>query len=230
MSVHARSSKSLERPTLTPAQLAQKKRRMEKNAMNELSLELFNHYNYRNQDTIIKLVKLNLEKVRKRIVQASHVPADYGTIKVKKEMPIFKSNALLAIPSIVLHPSLDEIQNQLNRAIQTIINVSKSVTQWTKSQKLIQKRHSLMITSRRTLEDENEVGLISGKNYLKAVLEHKDVAKLSAVLATSITSIKKKVTEGTNAFDKYSFIWEKNRETDLKEFLTNNPHVSKLNY
>ena len=71
-----RSSKSLQ------TQLTTRKRRTKKNLMNELSLELFNHYNNRNQETLIKLIKANLERIRKRITP--YVPISYSFNEVKK--------------------------------------------------------------------------------------------------------------------------------------------------
>ncbi len=144
-------------------------------------------------------------------------------------MPIFKSYALLAIPTIRLHPNLDDIQINLNKAVQSIINVSKRVRQWTKNQALLLKRKNSVFQGRRSVfEDEPEANLAANKNYLKAVLENKDVAKLSALIATSITSIKNEAASGTDTFIKYNFIWEKSRESDLKAFLATEPQVSEF--
>ena len=134
LSVHARSAKSLqERPVLTASQISAKKKRDAKKAMQELAAELFAHFNHRNQETIIKLIRNTLEKLRKRIVTASQAAVDYGITKSKQEKPVFKCFIMLAIPSITLQPSLDEIQQSLNKASQLIIQVSKSVSQWKKN-------------------------------------------------------------------------------------------------
>lgn len=220
--------------------MAQKKRRHERIAMNELALELFNHYNFRNQDTITKLVKTTLEKIRRRIVQASHVPADYGHPEraKKPEKPCFKCHALLAIPTITLSPNLDDVQSQLSRASQAIANIASKILQWTKNQKLIEKKNSFYSHRRPTLfngeesSDSNPVkpgeSNASGKSYLKAVLENKEISKLLSLIATSIASIKTEVSTGIMVFDKYNFIWEKKRETALAEFLENDPQVSEF--
>ena len=39
--------------------------------------------------------------------------------------PFFKCNAVLAIPNVVMAPALDEVQQNVNRSAQMIINVSK---------------------------------------------------------------------------------------------------------
>lgn len=225
MSVYARSIKSAQdRPPPTPIQIANKKRRHEKNMLIEQSLELFNHYNYRNQETVIKLIKLTLEKIRKRIVQASNPTANYGHIRIVKETPIFKSNALLAIPSITLQPSLDDIQTNLNRATQMIINVGKGISQWSKIKKIMLKRSNTMSLKNRIKEEETEQH--KPTTYLKAILENKEITKVSALIATCITSIKADVEHGKDTFFKYKFIWERNKESELGEFLANKPTVS----
>jgi dynein heavy chain len=66
------------------------------------------------------------------------------------------------------------------------------------------------------------------KSYLRSILDNKDIAKLLSLIATSISSIKNEVSAGVMIFEKYSFIWEKNRETALKEFLENDPQVSEF--
>ena len=227
MSVYARSIKSANQDRLPPTaiQIANKKRRHEKNLLIEQSLELFNHYNYCNQDAIIKLIKITLEKIRKKIVQASNLTANYGHIKIVKEAPVFKSNALLAIPSITLQPSLDDIQLNLNKATQMIINVGKGISQWTKNKKMMLKRSNTMLAKNRIKEEEAEQLEKKATNYLKAVLENKEVIKISALIATCITSVKAKVEHGKDTFFKYKFIWEKNKESELTEFLANKPTV-----
>ena len=108
-----------------------------------MARELFNHFNHRNMDAIIKLVKTTLEKLRKRI-WASQAVKSYlneqsmggGGLLDKKETPVFKCYAVLAIPIIVMQPSLDEVQQSLNKSVQFILNVSKQVTEWTRIKRI----------------------------------------------------------------------------------------------
>lgn len=53
--------------------------------------------------------------------------------------PFFRTNATLAIPHIIMHPALDEVQQALNRAVQNILSVSGAVAQWSKEWKKIVK-------------------------------------------------------------------------------------------
>ena len=39
-----------------------------------------------------------------------------------------------------MQPTLDEVQQMLNKAVQSVIHVSKNVTQWTKGRKTLKKK------------------------------------------------------------------------------------------
>lgn len=67
---------------LTPTQLAMKKKRESVEAMNEAAYELFSHFNHKNLDALVKLVRNTLEKLRKRIT-ASQSSLAYNE-KIKK--------------------------------------------------------------------------------------------------------------------------------------------------
>lgn len=46
--------------------------------------------------------------------------------------PIIKTSINLSIPNIVMKPSLDEVQQTLNEAVDSIVKVMKGVGQWSK--------------------------------------------------------------------------------------------------
>src|SRR5688572_25125088 len=50
----------------------------------------------------------------------------------KPECSLFRCNAVLSIPHIVMQPGLDEVQQSVNRAVQCILSVFKAVGQWGK--------------------------------------------------------------------------------------------------
>lgn len=45
-------------------------------------------------------------------------------------MPIFKVSVNLAIPNITIVPTLEEVQQALNRAVECVVSVSNGVGQW----------------------------------------------------------------------------------------------------
>ena len=66
----------------------------------------------------------------------------------------------------------------------------------------------------------------TAENYYKSVFENKDIVKLISLISTCITAIKRDVLRGTDQFAVYQFIWVKNRQTDLQEFMLTKPQVS----
>ena len=49
--------------------------------------------------------------------------------------PFFRTNAVLAIPNIIMQPTLDEVQQSLNKAAHLVLSVSKGVAQWNKERR-----------------------------------------------------------------------------------------------
>ena len=50
----------------------------------------------------------------------------------RREAPVFKIFAELAIPNVTVRPGIDEVQTYLSKAVQTIISISKTISQWDK--------------------------------------------------------------------------------------------------
>ena len=53
-----------------------------------------------------------------------------SSVVVKADVPFFRCNAILSIPNIVMSPGLDEVQMTLNRTVQMILSVFRSVSLW----------------------------------------------------------------------------------------------------
>lgn len=167
---------------------------------------------------------------------------------------MFRSFAVLAIPAIGMQPSLEEIQQYLNKAVQAIVNVSKSLTQWTKGRKLEKKKpvdpHGVKPALDATTTQNGDDSIVQNsdeshlqfadrpvspansvsnqkpqKNYFKSVSENKDISKLVSQLFTCLSSTKKDVLTALDHFKEYQFIWQKDRDDELKEFVKGRPKV-----
>ena len=55
-----------------------------------------------------------------------------GQIGARLESPLFRCEAMLSIPYVVMLPTLDDIQQAVNTGVQHILGVFKDVPQWTK--------------------------------------------------------------------------------------------------
>ncbi len=47
-----------------------------------------------------------------------------------KKPPLFKADIVLALPTVVMRPSLEEIQAGLNKAVQIMLKMSEDIPQW----------------------------------------------------------------------------------------------------
>ena len=80
--------------------------------------------------------RLSLDSIKRR-VQIKSGFSKTGDIVEDTKPPLFRANVVLAIPSIVMRPSLEDIQNGLNKSVQVILKMTEKIPQW---QHLIQQQ------------------------------------------------------------------------------------------
>jgi len=282
---------------LTQEQIMIKRKREAFMQMQEHANELFNFFNLKSLEAMIKLVRSTLEKIRRRILQASKALNIYGIIDDKEDLkcrdiPVFKTYAVLAMPNLIIQPSIDEMQHSLNKCIQSILNVSKNLINWTGRIKSNKKKENLKEQSNSGInndfnvdeinastpenpqaennentednennnENENETisndnneqsnlqsksdsrltnrresrptsavsSSITQINYFKMINENKEIAKLITLLSNFLLPAKNDINSSIERFKKYEFIWQKDRDDDLREFLKLNPQVTEF--
>ncbi|GFO43348.1 dynein heavy chain 5, axonemal [Plakobranchus ocellatus] len=256
----SRAGSRKSRPVSSKAHAAAKKKKEMRENIEESAMDLLTHFNNRNLDALLKATRNTLESLRKRITSSSmaHYIGDssaYGDHK-RDSRPFFRTNATLAIPQIVMHPALDEVQQALNKAVQNVISVSGAVAQWSKERKKIVKPapvesqptdmldRRMSVASAAPSEASHPEGKKGGegggesisnmviqhqaRNYFKSVSENKEIAKLASLLSTSINSNKKEVTTALDQFADYHKIWEKDREEAMEEFMKDDPKLSEF--
>ncbi|WAR12300.1 DYH5-like protein [Mya arenaria] len=229
-----RASSRRSRPVSSKANLAAKRKREQRENIEQAAADLLNHFNHRNLEALIKVTKNTLESMRKRITSSS------------------MTFATLAIPNIVMTPGLDEVQQTVNKAAQMVVSVAKGISQWKKDRKraMHERPHS---GERDGHHDRRQsIGSVAAsegshgdrkmereptnyttftttmKNYYKNVSENKEVAKLVSLLSTSINSTKKEVTNALEKFGDYHIIWQEDREESLEKFMKDNPKLSEF--
>jgi len=130
-----------------------KREQQNENLQNAIA-ELLNHFSHRNLDAIVRVIRITLEKLKKRITLSYNYSTKINSLKPffffikylfsgrnRREAPVFKVFAQLAIPNVTIQPTIDEVQIYLNKVVQTIISISKNISQWDKdrSQKRVNK-------------------------------------------------------------------------------------------
>ncbi|ELW66090.1 Dynein heavy chain 8, axonemal [Tupaia chinensis] len=137
-------------------------------------------------------------------------------------------------------PSLDDIQQAINRMIQLTLEVSRGVAHWGQQQI----RHIKPVASpTRTdvthpgmgkqlkKEEKSFEEIIPArklKNFYPGVAEHKDISKLVLLLSSSVNSLRKVAHEALQDFQKYKTLWTEDRDVKVKGFLANNPSLTEI--
>ena len=126
-----------------PLSVAEKRRKEQKARVDLAAMELLAHFNYRNMDSIIKATRNTLEGMRRRIFSTLTIQFDKS--KPRDAKPCFKAFATLSIPTIIMQPSVEEIQSALTKAVNLVTFVSKGVSQWNKQRKTVSRVVALIL-------------------------------------------------------------------------------------
>ncbi|XP_033231151.1 dynein heavy chain 5, axonemal [Belonocnema kinseyi] len=84
--------------------------------------EMRRYYSRKIADVLIRVTRTSLDSIRKRFV------IEIGSEKPLR--PVFLLHATLMIPTVIVRPSLDEVQEALTSIGKTIAGVAKGVSQW----------------------------------------------------------------------------------------------------
>ncbi|KAL1771588.1 dynein heavy chain 8, axonemal [Sigmodon hispidus] len=166
----------------------------------------------------------------------------HGRKRSEDIVSFIKTEVHLAIPNVVMVPSLDDIQQAINRMIQFTLEVSRGVAHW--GQQQVRRIKSIPnSTSRTGGTEQNHLGtgklMKKGsfeetiparklKNFYPGVAEHKDISKLVLLLSSSVNSLRKAANEALQDFQKYKTLWTEDRDVKVKEFLANNPSLTEI--
>ncbi|XP_065523675.1 dynein axonemal heavy chain 5 [Lathamus discolor] len=233
-----------------------KRKRTDIKVLEEEANELLSYFNHCNIDALLKVVRNTLETIRKRIHASSTVSflENHNASKKKKSAhPIIRTSIKLSIPNIIMSPSLDEVQQTLNKAVHSIVKVMKGVGQWSmeriSKKKMFEKKVALLRCESRdsdsdggmkesgkknihdSLSDASSLSLpdlVRSQNYFKSVSENKEIIKLVSLLSTAINSTKREVLTALESFSCYHHIWQRDKEETIDKFMMGNPLLSEF--
>lgn len=119
------------------------------------------------------------------------------------ERPFFDVNVELAIPSVVMSPSLDDIQQAINRSCRAIIGLSKNLHMWGSAEEKGRPMHDV---------------LASDKEIVRTVL----------LLTGSMEGAKRQVYAYLNSFAKYDWLWQGNMQAEYAYFMSRKPNLDEF--
>ncbi|ELK00339.1 Dynein heavy chain 8, axonemal [Pteropus alecto] len=204
--------------------------------------EVYAFFSHQLLDSLQKATRLSLDTMKKRIFVARQVQ---NMLNMSEDVISFiQTEVHLAIPNVVMIPSLDDIQQAINRMIQLTLEVSRGVAHWGQQQTRHIKSVITGSPSRTTAdlthpsigkqfkkEERSFEEIIPArklKNFYPGVAEHKDISKLVLLLSSSVNSLRKVAHEALQDFQKYKTLWTEDRDVKVKEFLANNPSLTEI--
>ncbi|XP_074730366.1 dynein axonemal heavy chain 5 isoform X6 [Strix uralensis] len=231
-----------------------KRKRTNLEILEEEANELLSYFNHCNIDALLKVTRNTLETLRKRIHASSiiNLLENHNAPKQKRSVhPIIRTSINLSIPNIVMTPSLDEVQQTLNKAVDSIVKVMKGVGQWSKERiskkKMLERKVAVLWCESRdsdsddgmketgkkniydSVSDGASLGLsdpVQSQNYFKSVSENKEIIKLVSLLSTAINSTKREVLTALESFSCYHHIWQRDKEEIIDKLMMRNPLLS----
>ena len=240
-----------------PGVAAAERRRQVRESMRREADELLAHFEQLNVDALLKCIRQSLESLRKRT--STIVPHRYGgsdgggnvggdKTAVELHHPIFRTDLVLLIPDIAMRPSLDEVQQAVNKAAALIVAVGKGIHAWGQLDELVKqvKDESATssrtriwglhggdgVTSRHSIRHEAPAAASPARptlrTYGKSVSENKELAKSVSMLSSAINSTKRDVLKVIDQYSSYHIIWKRNRDEAMKDFLESHPQVAEF--
>nr|XP_006825999.1 PREDICTED: dynein heavy chain 5, axonemal [Saccoglossus kowalevskii] len=191
-------------------------------------------FSQRNSDALIKCTRLSLDAIKRRMQSSSnkYMSRTQDTKQEESKVPLFKADIVLAIPSVVMRPSLEDIQQTLNKSIQLILKMSQNISLWEHTvtiQKALQKpMDKEMEDNKDDKDDKVTIPPNFHKPLHKLISEHKDVIKVVIVLNSIVSSFRTECHEVLEQFTQYSELWNEDPVEKVKQFMDENPLTSEI--
>ncbi|KAM6207378.1 dynein axonemal heavy chain 8 [Sarcoramphus papa] len=210
--------------------------------------EVVAYFSHQLLDSLQKATRLSLDSLKKRIFVSNKTT--FGRTKFSvhpsksEEVASFlKAEVHLAVPNVVMVPSLDDIQQAINRMIQLILEVSRGVAKWgqrhlqkssLKAESGMQQVSSAGFGSAGKIAKKGEKGVEDVvlvrklRNFYSGVAEHEDISKLVVLLSSSVNSIREVASEVLQDFQKYKVLWTEDRDARIQQFLASCPSLTEI--
>ncbi|XP_026217964.1 dynein heavy chain 5, axonemal [Anabas testudineus] len=183
---------------------------------------------HRNTEALVKATKSSLDALRKRLhvlkYQQSSSSSSYNN---PSPPPLFRASIQLAIPNIVLRPSLDDIQSTVNKLVNVVLSVTKDIPLWTYSH-LQYKQQQVEQAAVRDAGDDIPVKPPVLRPLDRQLAEHKDITKLVIQLSSIVSSLRPQAAETLNEFAHFSSLWNQDPEEQVTSFLQSDPSLTEF--
>ena len=174
-------------------------------------VKLKKHYNHFMYQALLHCAKNSMNALKKRI--ASRV----GTKFLYVTRPFFEVDVQLAPPqSVILQPSLDDIQECINRSAQAILVCFKGVNDW----------YVVIGDGRGPGVSDKAAAEAAGKtppSFFERITKDIEIVRVALLLTGCVQGIRNTVADYLASFVKYDWVWKKNKEEAYAEFISHEP-------
>ncbi|GAB1610879.1 dynein axonemal heavy chain 5 [Argonauta hians] len=180
---------------------------------------MLSYFTQKNTDAFVKCTRTSLGLLKKTL------QSNTLYTKSKPTQGLFMSHIYLEIPDVVLKPSLEELQQGLNKSLNIIINMSQNIEPWKSfgSEMTVQPEPDVD-----SIDEAKPAGEQTSKMFFKIISEHKDIVKIIIQLNSMLTIMKTEVQKVLKQFGKYSELWTQDVQEVVKELVASNPVVSEF--
>lgn len=179
------------------------------NDFEQFCREVITYFKNRCLEKITFCLKQSLETIKRRVLTSKNAKDD--------KTPLFCVDINLAIPHVTFSPSLDELQQVLNKAARYIVETGKSITAWS--------QHRIFYA-----DVVDEFGQVSGRkvenipienlqNWFPVIQSNKEFAKNLMVLNSAVNSFREPGSYILKTFTEYQELWEGDRDQLVHEFI-----------
>ncbi|XP_042366785.1 dynein axonemal heavy chain 5 [Plectropomus leopardus] len=184
---------------------------------------------HRNTEALVKATKSSLDALRRRLHVLKYQPSSSSSSCGGQSAPppLFRASIQLAIPNIVLRPSLDDIQSAVNRLVSAVLSVTKDIPLWTYAH-LQYKQQQVEQAAGRDAGDDIPVKPPVLRPLDRQLAEHRDVTKLVIQLSSVVSSLRSQAAETLNQLAHFSALWNQDPEEQVQVFLQSDPSLTEF--
>lgn len=162
--------------------------------------KLRKHYNHFMYQALLHCAKNSMNALKRRI--GSRAAPEGKPQPVVR--PFFEVDIQLAAPQVVLQPSLDDIQECINKSAQAILKCFKTVKDW-------------------TFDDGPK-----NRTFFDRITKDIEIVRVALLLTGCIQGIRNTVQEYLESFSKYNWIWYDDKEVSYSIFMKASPTLDEF--
>ncbi|KAF8568731.1 hypothetical protein P879_07217, partial [Paragonimus westermani] len=191
-------------------------------------------FTQKNTDSLVKCTRLTLDLIKARMQPAmAKYGLDSASTDEESKPALLNVDLELAIPNVIMQPSMEELQSGLQKVITFILRMSEGVKPWDHmmlSQKQHQRELDRLAQQQQPEETKRAQTTTSAIKPLNRIIgEHKDVIKVVVQLNNVFSAFKTDIQTFIQDRSNYAELWTSDPQTTAAEFMKTEPILSEIN-